>query len=247
MIVRNPPWGYSERAFHAVNFVYGAICFIIGSICYYVPLDWDTAGGILYSIGSFGFMTADLFEWYFYRVGCCCDDEVRDRFEADNKFSNPDRTTLAGFLERATPGMNQFLSFLGSFQYLIGSIYFIPQLDHEVLGTWLFITGSGFIVVSQVLKFLIGLPDLPSKILELNSGLGAFCFLVGSIIFLPMHNTSYVTEDVAATWFVVGSFNFFITAVTITYRHFCYSGNPLPDNAKDETMDEKALLNASKN
>lgn len=52
----------------------GGITFFIGSLFYY-PLfekkyDGDIVGGWLFTIGSIGFLFADLTEWDFFRIGC---------------------------------------------------------------------------------------------------------------------------------------------------------------------------------
>ena len=87
---------------------------------------------------------------------------------------------------------------LGSTLYLFGSIYFIPSTGCFECGTWLFIVGSAVIVLSQSLKIAGGLDDTPHALVEWGAHLGACCFLVGSVLFLPEFNTSETVENEAA-------------------------------------------------
>ena len=78
---------------------------------------------------------------------------------------------------------------MGSTFYFIGSIYFIPAMNNFTLGTWLFIVGSAVIVVAQSSKLWRGVDGTPTLLVETGAGMGGFCFLVGSIYFLPGINT----------------------------------------------------------
>ena len=152
---QSPLW----RLFHGTHYMIGGLTFITGS-CMYFPdvynkYSWAfSAGGWLFTIGSFFFLLADLQEWWYYRVGCCFDDKYRSTMETQNAnvFRHP-KDTLRGRYERAEVGINFFMSACGSALYLAGSILFIPTFEEElVAGEWLFIIGSTFIYISQAWK-----------------------------------------------------------------------------------------------
>ena len=137
----------------------GGLTFVTGSCMYFphVYNKYSTAlniGGWLFTIGSFFFLLADLQEWWYYRVGCCCDHKYQAALESQNadRFRHS-HNTLTGRYERAQVGMNFFMSACGSAFYLAGSILFIPTFKNELIeGEWFFIIGSALIYLSQTWK-----------------------------------------------------------------------------------------------
>ena len=85
------------RLWHSFNFMLGGTLFISASVCYYPWSYNDVKGGILFSIGSANLLFADITEWSHYR-----------------------------FKQHLEQKINCFLSIIGSFLYLVGSILFIP-------------------------------------------------------------------------------------------------------------------------
>ena len=123
--------------------------------------------------------------------------------------------------------------------YLIGSIYFIPEMDALLTGTWIFIIGSTVIYVSQFLKLrrvALGTEkqwnfdnfkdDMPAFGVDLCAGAGGFAYMVGSIYFLPIYNVSDEIENLATNWFMVGGSLFLLSGVFLTYRYFCTLNYP---------------------
>ena len=191
--------------FHAVFFLIGGFTFIFGTAVYYFP-DWEDSylwGGVLYTIGSSGFLGVDVMELF--------------TFTSDTVLS-----------------INIFCSATGSLLYVIGSIGFIPAV-YESEATWNvigftpattgvygFIAGSFFIGCSQfwkVARIMTTTKDMTAVGVELNPGLGAWCFFVGT----SMYNMPYYLDNYYGTiiniW-EVGSMLFTMGALFLTYRHF---------------------------
>lgn len=157
---------------------------------------------MLFTIGSVGFLYADLNEWWKNnRVGCAFDSEFRDDYESQlgHYFDPP--SSFCGQLQRAENGLNFMFSTFGSLLYLIGSIMFIPDFNLMVLGTIIFIPGSAVIFLSQMLKLYRAgcvqpspnhnkfadrsfsfhnlLQDVPGVGVDLAAGLGGFAYMIG--------------------------------------------------------------------
>ena len=107
----------------------------------------------LFTIGSAGFLFADLNEWWKNnRAGCAFDGEYADEFEASvGKDFGPKDTTWGSYLRKEN-GLNFAFSAFGSFLYLLGSIFFIPDTNMLTDGTIVFIWGSSVIFLSQAWK-----------------------------------------------------------------------------------------------
>ncbi len=197
--------------------------FVLGSMQYYPSFSNFVLGGWLFTIGSTGFLIADLWEWWYFRVGCLF----------DCKYGSPGRDQP--LLQRAEVGLNFFLSATGSFLYLVGSIDFIPATDSIVLGTWIFIYGSSIIFLSQLWKVLRTLRtnpndendksiaisnafgDLPAFGVDTCAGLGGLAYCIGSILFLPQVNYS---AEIVANVFVCGGSFFLLSGIFLVYRYF---------------------------
>jgi hypothetical protein len=183
---------------HALFFLIGGITFIFGTACYYFP-DWPEsylAGGVLYTIGSCGFLGVDVMELFTYT-------------------SN---TILT---------LNIFMSATGSFLYVVGSIGFIPAVYESTgwnfagftpatTGVYGFIAGSQF---GKVGRIMTTTKDITAVGVELNPGLGAWCFFVGTM----MYNNPYYLEHyygIIVNIWEVGSVLFTMGALFLTFRHF---------------------------
>ena len=232
------------RLFHGTHYMIGGLTFITGS-CMYFPSVYNkypfalSAGGWLFTIGSFFFLLADLQEWWYYRVGCCFDRKYQSALETidASTFRYP-RNTLRGRYERAEIGINFFVSVCGSAFYLAGSILFIPIFQNEiVLGEWFFIIGSTFIYVSQGWKVFRSacinpgnphdrqfrlsnvLNDIPALGVDGFAGIGGVFYFFGTIFFLPKFNTNDAEALRAAILFVCGGTCFTLSGFFLQYRH----------------------------
>ena len=114
------------RIFHGCNYLIGGVTFLLGSFALLPFLssyfDIASVSAWLYTVGSFTFVLADFTEWLHYTYKGC------------------------PFLSLS---FNFFVSFMGSAQYLAGSIFFIPACNLSTLGSYFFIVGSAFVVASQ--------------------------------------------------------------------------------------------------
>lgn len=214
------------------NFFILQSTFVLGSLQYFPNISNFNLGGWLFTIGSAGFLIADLWEWWYFRVGCAFDEE----------YYYPDRHKP--LFDRSEVGLNFFFSAIGSALYLIGSIDFIPSRDALVSGTWIFIYGSSVIFLSQLWKVLRALStnptnewdrrirvsnvmtDLPAVGVDACAGLGGLAYCIGSIMFLPYFNTSVDTEFNASAVFLCGGSFFLMSGLFLTYRYFCTLNYP---------------------
>lgn len=198
----------------------------------------------MFTIGSVGFLYADLHEWWKNnRVGCVCDSEFRDDFEHQMGKNFDPPSSICGQFQRAENGLNFALSAFGSLLYLIGSILFIPSMNGMVLGTEIFIPGSAVIFISQTCKlyragctfpcagenrfeeryfeFKNLLADVPAVGVDLCAGLGGFAYMVGSYLFLPSIAITNEAVIRAAVWFIAGGSLFLLSGIFLAYRYFC--------------------------
>jgi hypothetical protein len=229
------------RIFHNINYLIGGITFAIGSYQYFPSVSDFVLGGWLFTVGSAGFLIADLLEWYTNnRVGCFTYPEEEKDYEALHANVLDPKDTTSGKYQRAELGLNFFLSVIGSALYLIGSIMFIPALDTIVGGTETFIVGSCIIFLAQGWKeYRTGITnehhpedksfrlsnfmnDPWAFLVDLTAGLGGAAYFIGSVIFLPQYNTSTEMTYLAAWWFMVGGINFFASGIFMALRYFVF-------------------------
>jgi hypothetical protein len=149
------------KKMHWVPYQVGGITFLCGSACYLPSISAYTTGGWLFTIGSAAFTFTDTFEWLKNNhVGCMFDESYSKSYNeyiVTNRLgpgieNGAEYYTCYWSFKRAEPGLNFFISVIGSTLYLIGSILFIPDLNSLTMGTWVFIYGSAFIAFSQAWK-----------------------------------------------------------------------------------------------
>jgi len=198
----NPSW----QALHFFGFFLGGTTFILGTSCYYYP-DWVNGGedaAWLYIIGSCGFLTVDVMEFF---------------------------TFTEDFWLRLNISMSATGSafyVIGS----IGFLPAIFNTE-EVMGTYGFILGSFFIGCSQIWKVArigsingkFSLKNITSSKdsftasgVEASAGLGAWCFFFGTIMFVegPLEGAWY--QSILNIW-MFGSVFFTLGSLFLLYRH----------------------------
>lgn len=190
------------QLFHAVFFLIGGWTFVFGTAAYYYP-DWEAGpfmGGLLYTIGSSGFLGVDLMEFFTYTK----DGVLR--------------------INIALSAIGSLLYVIGSVGFL-PAVYESGVYALERMGVDGFIAGSFFIGVSQFWK-TYRILSMPNKTkneytacgVELGAGLGAWCFFVGTIMY-----DSWMIDDyfnlIINIW-EAGSCLFTSGALFLTYRHF---------------------------
>ena len=230
------PLSFLWRLTHTIPYLIGGFTFLFGSLCYFTTStgvllagDYET-GGWLFTVGSIGFLFADVFEWSRNnRVGCI--DSAEERVEWEHKNSGYMTDGRRSLLKlscgeswmRAENGVNFAYSALGSLLYLIGSVMFIPELDSIVLGTWVFIFGSAIIFTSQAWKIYrceSFSDDVTAVNVDAFAGLGGLAYLVGSTQFLPAYDLNDADTNAAAAWFTLGGSAFTLSGLAIVYRYF---------------------------
>lgn len=228
------------RLNHAIAFMTGGIAYLFGSYQYFPSINDLSAGAWLFVIGSIALLYADTFDWWMNnRYGCFYTiEKYRDSFEFSMKDRFSDSDTLLGKLQRIERGCNFFMSMIGSFLYLIGSILFIPSLDSLILGTYIFAYASAFIVFSETWKIyrsgcidhectknnsfrLSNLAiDWPGFFVSVFTWLGGFGYFCGSIYYLPRYDLTTEQTIFAATWYTVAGASYVLAACFITFRYF---------------------------
>lgn len=222
------------RLSHNIPYLIGGLTFLVGSFQYYPEINNQNLGGILFCVGGTAFLFADLFEWWKNnRVGCFMYDDVLESYEdtLDDTYDPPH--SCLGRFQRASNGLNFFLSAIGSSLYFVGGFYFLPQFNMMETGTWLFIYGSAIIVLSQAWKLVRGgmigiVLDFSAFNVDLFAGFGGTCYLVGSKLFLSQETTisPEIIASMASDWFVLGGSCFTISGLFMTHRYFCTLNYP---------------------
>jgi hypothetical protein len=227
----------SWRLWHSINYIIGGSTFLIGSMCYFPFIqnyfDGFVVGAYLFTIGSLAFLLADFTEWNHFRVG---------------SFDQPDYIkdwTIWKSLRRAEVAVNFFISAIGSFLYLLGSICFIPSLDLLLDGEILFIWGSLIIVLAQTWKVLRTMfyneqdpnanfnwdnvrEDYSGFGVDVCAGVGAGFYAVGTYLFKMDAN------DITAVYlFCCGGFFFFLSGVFMKYRYYWKKVNENENHVDD--------------
>jgi len=223
------------RINHVIPYLIGGTTFFIGSIYYLPNIANYEIGAILFNIGSAGFLYADINEWWKNnRVGCMFDKHYRASYESQVACNMESQETMLGKYQRMENGLNYAFSAFGSFLYVVGSIFEIPELNTSIEGTIIYLVGSLVIFISQSWKiYRAGCTDAidPNEksfqfnniftqrisfFVDVNAGLGGFCYFVGSIFFLP----SIADSLQGAIWFIFGGFFFSLSGLFLAYRYF---------------------------
>lgn len=194
----NPWW----QCAHATSFAIGGTSFIAGTIALYYP-GWGPSAwvsALLYTVGSLGFLSVDLQEFWTYTT-----DPML-------------RTNIA-------------LSATGSFLYVVGSVGFFPHVFSKtpVVGLLGFIGGSALIGISQLWKTARYMSTRGTPCaerctaigVELNAGIGAWCFLVGTALFAAAPGVAPTGDTllvILGVW-EAGSVFFTLGAVFLAFRH----------------------------
>ena len=129
------PLSLSWRIIHALLYTTGGITFLLGSLCYFPSMTDYELGGWFFTIGSIGFLIADLMEWYTNnRVGCFDSTVLRADFEEKMDIYMEPKDTLWGSYQRLENGLNFFL--FGHWKFTLSCwIYLFHSRDRFHL-TW---------------------------------------------------------------------------------------------------------------
>jgi len=199
--------------------ILGGILFVVGSACFLPPYSHDLqvflAGCIIFVVGSALYFGVCMFTL----VEACAEKGVRSWEFCENS-----------------------LYLLGSWMYLIGTVFYWPEA-HQVVdavqqcslaqyfnlfspefeGTLLFMAGSGLFCMAAFANALSQRTsdELSSRLLTAVTTLymiGSILFVVGSVAFLPDHGCDGVMVALGAWTFIVGSALFLVGAVLSLYR-----------------------------
>lgn len=229
---------------HGTNYMLGGLFLIAGS-CLCFPLMIRrysialTASGLFFSIGSFFLLFADLQEWWYNRIGCCCDEKYRNVYtkSKNNSFQCID-SSKRNRLQRIKIGINSFIGVCGSAFYLVGSILLIPIFDqYTVIGIYFIMIGSTIIFLSSIwkinrtvhintmdlydnsfrLKNLFN--DILTLIIDILSGFGGIFYFIGVMLCLPDFIINDFRMNLSAFLCVCGGTCFFLASIFLHYRY----------------------------
>jgi hypothetical protein len=190
------------RAVHAFAFVLGGATFVAGSACYFVP-SWSAASvfaGVTYTIGSLGFLTVDLLEFF--------------------TFTRP----ILLRLNIAASALGSLCYVIGSLFFVP---VLAAVKGGALVGNWGFIFGSWFIGCSQVFKVarimrdrtVSSAADRATAVgVEGGACVGAWCFFVGTLLYNYSADDSSDLTAVFSLW-LVGSIAFLVGGLFLTFRH----------------------------
>jgi len=196
-------------------------------------------GGLFFTSGSSGFIIVDIMEWWTnMRVGCFHYEQYEESYERQYSPNFAPESTLRGKFQRAENGLIAMTATIGSTFYLLGSIFFIPQYNMTLWGTYLFIVGSGIVSCAQVWRIrkngsrnVSNLIDKTFKISNTYQNMHVFivnvlCLLaglsyfIGSFYFLPKIDVDNLISYEAGCWFFVGSMMDLASSALIFYKFF---------------------------
>lgn len=234
------PLSLAWRVTHFLWYFAGGLLFLVGSIMYYPEVGNLLLGGWLFTIGSLCLTIADTMDWWRNnRVGCFMYQEYVEDYESRVGYLFAPADTMLGMKQRSSVGMNFFWSAIGSFLYCIGSVFLIPTLDAFLVGDYIYIIASLVIMLAQWAKvfragfdfsnkhrYQIGfrfenwLRDVPGLLTDISEGAGAFCYLVGTLLFLPETDIDSTITTVSATWFEAGGVFYVVAALFLGFKYF---------------------------
>jgi hypothetical protein len=229
------PLTYDWRIIHSSLFFIGSIFFLFGSWAYYPSNEDYDIGGWLFTVGSASFSAADFMEWWANnRVGCFLSSHYLESFESIYGKDFEPNDTFIGILQRSSNGVNFFLSFSGSSLYLIGSIFFIPEVNQNLAGIYVFIIASIVVVIAQAWKIIkngfgswktvefsfSNYSDIAALFVDCNTFIGAIFYLLGCIFFLPTVDKTALETREATNFFVIGGVFYILSSVCLIYKYF---------------------------
>lgn len=223
----------------------GGLFLIAGSCMYFAEITRlypiaPTAGGWFFSIGSFFLLLADLQEWWYNRIDCCCfDRKYRNEYErSENNRFKYTHSSIRNRLERTNLGINSFMAACGSAFYLVGSILLIPTFEkYAILGNWLIMIGSTIIFLSSIWKICRAahknamdpydssfhieniLNDISALIIDALAAFGGVFYFLGVMLLLPSFIMNDFRMNLSAALCVAGGASFFLASIFLHYRY----------------------------
>jgi hypothetical protein len=236
------PWilPFWWRVIYIILYMGGSFVITVGSY-QYIPGKGGSLqlGGILFTVGSFGFVMVDIMEWWTnMRVGCFHYEPFVESYEQQYSPNFDALDTYRGRFQRAENGLIAFTAFIGSLFYQIGSIFFIPSFALQLEGTYLFIIGSGIVFMAQVWRLrkagsrnIENLKDKTFKLTNIPRNIpmftvtalccgAGFSYFIGSFYFLPVYDVDTHISYEAGCWFMLGSILDATSSMLIFHKFF---------------------------
>lgn len=238
----NLPW----RITHFLLYFTGGLFFMAGSTMYFPDVNNLVVGGWLFTLGSLCLTAADSMEWWTNnRVGCFKYADYEEDYESKVGYLFPPAQSAEGSKLRAANGKIFFWSACGSFLYFIGSIFLIPSTHAFLLGDLIYVFASLLIMICQTVKvYRMGidfggkeayakgfdianwLRDIGGLGVDISEGIGALCYLVGTLLFFPETDIDSTITYLSAGWFQAGGVFYTVAGFFLAYRYFWTTSYP---------------------
>lgn len=199
------------ESINATAYQAGGVLFMAGSVCFFPAMAaWGDVGAWIFFVGSL---------LYLLVTG-------HDMAEVVRHMRRHDRSpTVWTRLEAGAA----FCYLVGTVLFLLGSVFFLSNIDMTAAGAWCFVSGSGLFVVGAVINVLQIMREDNILILQCMN-LTALTFVVGSVIFI-LASIPYLWElsstqdkrtiDNFLAWqFLVGSALFFFGGLFNYWRAY---------------------------
>lgn len=127
--------------------------------------------------------------------------------------------------------INIFISMIANTFFVVGSVMFLPEVDLDIPGYWVFVAVSALVVFIQVWKICRVIHDgkkydqslhsitrdLKRFFVDFFAGCGGLLFFVGSFLFIW---TNYENQIIGAIIFILGGLGFCISSCFMMIRYF---------------------------
>ncbi|MEJ8571136.1 YrhK family protein [Microbaculum marinum] len=194
---------------NAMTYKLGGVVFVVGSILFFPALEaWSDLGAWLFVIGSIMYLAVNLHDLL---------EVIRHRREAGH---HPVRTGLnlrVAKLRLESLAVGVYLS--GSVLFIVGSLFFLSEIDWVAGGAWCFMVGSVLFVVGasvNILQIVQAETLVTMQLMNLTAVsyvIGSVLFAVASVPYLWTFDSSQdrrVLLSYLAAQFVLGSVLFLV-------------------------------------
>lgn len=199
---------YKLELANGILYIVGGITFVVGSVCFLPKYeDWFDVGAWIFFGGSLVYLVVT----------------GQDLWESINYLRSQTLLSIWDWLEFLAA--NVYV--IGTLLFIIGSLFFLSEIDMIVAGSWCFILGSFLFLIGACINIveiakansLIKLQLL--NITAITYTLGSTLFLVASIPYLwqPFNMQEQWLLFTYVAWeYIVGSFLFLLGGLINYYR-----------------------------
>mgnify|MGYP000557279030 CR=1 FL=1 len=194
---------------NAVTYKLGGLVFVIGSVMFFPQLSaWEDVGAWLFVAGSLMYLAVNIHD---------VAEVIRHRREKRHTVQRTGLNWQVAKLKLEALAVGTY--FFGSLLFILGSLFFLSQIDWVAAGAWCFILGSILFTAGAAVNIL-QIVEAESLITMQLMNLTAVTYVIGSVLF-AVASVPYLWSFAAdadktqtltylATQFVLGSTLFLI-------------------------------------